>query len=107
MSVDNIKVNLKKKTELFLWPEDKDIISNTRANGTDLASGFSSVLCTYSTSILIDVLVEEESIDSHDELQEKGFALFYFPYSRFDKDIIFSDKVEENLNNNKFGQYQK
>ena len=60
MSEYNIKVELEKKTYVFLCPEDQDIISAAKANGIDLPSSCCSGVCTSCASMVIDGSVEQE-----------------------------------------------
>ena len=43
----------------------------------------------------------------NDDLEEKGLALLCLKYPKFDLHIIVGDEVEDNLNKNQFGKYQK
>ena len=54
MSEYNIKVELEKKTYVFLCPEDQDIISAAKVNGIDLPSSCCSGVCTSCASMVID-----------------------------------------------------
>ena len=76
MSDYNIKVELEKKTYVFLCPEDQDIISAAKSNGIDLPSSCCSGVCTSCASMVIDGSVEQEdAMGLNDDLKEKGFAL--------------------------------
>ena len=104
----NIKVELEKRTYVFLCPEDQDIVSAANANGIDLPSSCCSGVCTSCASIVIDGLVEQEdAMGLNDDLKEKGFALLCVAYPKSDLHIIVGDKVEDDLYNNQFGKYQK
>ena len=104
----NIKVELEKKTYVFLCPENQDIISAAKANGIDLPSSCCSGVCTSCASIVIDGSVEQEdAMGLNDDLEKKGFALLCVAYPRSDLHIIVGSEVEENLYNNQFGKYQK
>ena len=108
MSEYNIKIELEKKTYVFLCAEDKDILSAAKANGIDLPSSCCSGVCTSCASIVIDGSVEQEdAMGLNDDLEKKGFALLCVAYPRSDLHIIVGDEVEENLYNNQFGKYQK
>ena len=54
MSKYNIKVELEKKTYVFLCAEDQDIISAAKANGIDLPSSCCSGVCTSCASMVIN-----------------------------------------------------
>ena len=60
MSEHNIKVELEKKTYVFLCPENQDIISAAKANGIDLPSSCCSGVCTSCASMVIDGSVEQD-----------------------------------------------
>ena len=108
MSEHNIKVELEKKTYVFLCPENKDIVSAAKANGINLPSSCCSGVCTSCASMVIDGSVEQEdAMGLNDDLEEKGFALLCVAYPRSDLHIIVGDEVEEDLYNNQFGKYQK
>ena len=108
MSEYNIKVELEKKTYVFLCPEDQDIISAAKVNGIDLPSSCCSGVCTSCASMVIDGIVEQEdAMGLNDDLKEKGFALLCVAYPKSDLHIIVGDEVEDNLYNNQFGKYQK
>ena len=77
MSEYNIKVELEKKTYVFLCPEDQDIISAAKANGIDLPSSCCSGVCTSCASMVIDGSVEQEdAMGLNDDLKVKGFCFF-------------------------------
>ena len=108
MSEYNIKVELEKKTYVFLCPEDQDIISAAKANGIDLPNSCCSGVCTSCASMVIDGSVEQEdAMGLNDDLKEQGFALLCVAYPKSDLHIIIGDEVEDNLYNNQFGKYQK
>ena len=108
MSKYNIKVELEKKTIVFLCSEDQDIISAAKANGIDLPSSCGSGVCTSCASMIIDGSVEQEdAMGLNDDLERKGFALLCVAYPKSDLNIIVGDEVEDNLYNNQFGKYQK
>ena len=108
MSDYNIKVELEKKTYVFLCPEDQDIISAAKDNGIDLPSSCCSGVCTSCASILVDGKVEQEdAMGLNEDLKEKGFALLCVAYPKSDLHIIVGDEVEDNLYNDQFGKYQK
>ena len=108
MSKYNIKVELEKKTIVFLCSEDQDIISAAKANGIDLPSSCCSGVCTSCASMIIDGSVEQEdAMGLNDDLERKGFALLCVAYPKSDLNIIVGDEVEHNLYNNQFGKYQK
>ena len=108
MSEYNIKVELEKKTYVFLCPEDQDIISAAKANGIDLPSSCCSGVCTSCASMLIEGSVDQEdAMGLNDDLKEKGFALLCVAYPKSDLHIIVGDEVEDNLYNDQFGKYQK
>ena len=104
----NIKVELEKKTYVFLCPEDQDIVSAARANGIDLPNSCCSGVCTSCASMVIEGSVEQEdAMGLNDDLKEKGFALLCVAYPKSNLHNIVGDEVEENLYNNQFGKYQK
>ena len=108
MSNYNIKVELEKKTHVFLCPEDQDIISAAKDNGIDLPSSCCSGVCTSCASMVVDGTVEQEdAMGLNDDLKEKGFALLCVAYPKSDLHIIVGDEVEDNLYNDQFGKYQK
>ena len=108
MSEYNIKVELEKKTYVFLCSEDQDIISAAKAYGVDLPSSCCSGVCTSCASMVIDGSVEQEdAMGLNDDLKEKGFALLCVAYPKSDLHIFVGDEVEDNLYNNQFGKYQK
>ena len=76
MSKYNIKVELEKKTYVFLCPEDQDIVSAAKANGIYLPNSCCSGVCTSCASMVIEGSVEQEdAMGLNDDLEEKGFAL--------------------------------
>ena len=108
MSEYNIKVELEKKTYVFICPEDQDVISAARANGIDLPSSCCSGVCTSCASMVIKGSVEQEdAMGLNDDLKAKGFALLCVAHPKSDLHIIVGDEVEDNLYNNQFGKYQK
>ena len=108
MSKYNIKLELEKKTYVFLCPVDQDIISAAKVNGIDLPSSCCSGVCTSCASMVIDGTVEQEdAMGLNDDLKEKGFALLCVAYPKSDLHIIVGDEVEDNLYNDQFGKYQK
>ena len=83
MSEYNIKIELEKKTYVFLCAEDKDIISAAKANGIDLPSSCCSGVCTSCASIVVDGSVEQEdAMGLNDDLEKKGFALLCVAYPK-------------------------
>ena len=108
MSEYNIKVELEKKTYVFICAEDQDIVSAAKDNGIDLPSSCCSGVCTSCASMVIDGSIEQEdAMGINDDLKEKGFALLCVAYPKSDLHIIIGDEVEDNLYNNQFGKYQK
>ena len=108
MSEHNIKVELEKKTHVFLCREDQDIISAAKANGIDLPSSCCSGVCTSCASMIIKGIVEQEdAMGLNEHLKDEGFALLCVAYPKSDLHIIIGDEVEDNLYNNQFGKYQK
>ncbi len=108
MSEYTIKVELEKKTYVFLCPEDQDIISAAKVKGIDLPSSCCSGVCTSCASIVIDgTVAQEDAMGLNDDLKEKGFALLCVAYPKSDLHIIVGDEVEDNLYNDQFGKYQK
>ncbi len=108
MSKYNIKVELEKKTYVFLCPEDQDIVSAAKANGIDLPNSCCSGVCTSCASMVIEGTVEQEdAMGLNDDLKEKGFALLCVAYPKSNLRIIVGDEVENKLYNDQFGKYQK
>ena len=104
----NIKVELQKKTYVFLCPDDQDLISASKANGIDLPSSCCSGVCTSCASMVIEGSVQQEdAMGLNEDLKGKGFALLCVAYPKSDLHIIVGEEVEDNLYNDQFGKYQK